>query len=173
MSEDGKQVGIRRRRLFGPHDDKRLEQIIKENKFTGWKNVAKMMPGFTPKQLRDRWHNYISPNNSFEPWTFEEDKIIVQKVQQFGTKWSQISSYLPGRSDNCIKNRWNTVLKDDFMTNPHKYYSSHPEEPKSFPTESEDTTGKPVMVKSIQTVSNVFLDERFIEKFFETSKKGN
>ncbi|EAX97274.1 Myb-like DNA-binding domain containing protein [Trichomonas vaginalis G3] len=86
MSDDRNSVGIKRRRLFSPQDDKRLEQIIREGNFSGWKAVAKSMPGFTPKQLRDRWHNYLSPKNSLAPWSLEEDIIIVQKIKELGTK---------------------------------------------------------------------------------------
>lgn len=170
MADARNSVGVKRRRLFGPQDDKRLEQIIREEVFSGWKSVAKSMPGFTAKQLRDRWHNYISPKNSLEPWSLEEDRIIVQKVKEFGTKWSQISSYLQGRSDNCIKNRWNTVLKEDCENNPSKYFGSSPmiseEPPASSSTSGEDSSTKD---KDSPPINQVMLDERFIERFFHTS----
>ena len=103
--------GVNRRRLFGPEDDKTLNDIVTNHEWKGWKAVAKLLPGFTPKQLRDRWHNYLSPKNKFSPWTPEEDQILIDKVRELGTKWSTIASFLEGRSDNCVKNRWNSVLK--------------------------------------------------------------
>lgn len=170
MTDEGSRSGVKRRRLFGPDDDKQLEQIRKEQTFTGWKNLAKQMPGFTPKQLRDRWHNYISPQNTFGPWTFEEDKIIAQNVQKFGTKWSHISSFLKGRSDNSVKNRWNSVVKDDYIHNPAKYEIESPN-----PTLFEKDTSKTEIISSdneanklnLASVENVYLDDRFIKHFFD------
>ena len=104
--------GVKRRRLFTIEDDVKLKSLITSKMFRGWKDIAKQMPKFSPKQLRDRWHNYISPDNNFEPYTMEEDAIIAQKVAEIGTKWSVISSILVGRSDNSVKNRYNTVLKN-------------------------------------------------------------
>lgn len=157
--------GVKRRRLFGSEDDKMLEHIVKDSEFNGWKGVAKLMPGFSAKQLRDRWHNYISPNNTFGPWTLEEDRFIVQNVKKFGTKWSLIASYLKGRSDNCVKNRWNTVLKEDQMVHPEKYYTTRKQErnQKWHPPQTQE---KPVQMEQL------YLDARFVEHFFVPATKS-
>lgn len=168
MADDRNSAGVKRRRLFSPKDDRQLEQLIRENIFTGWKNVAKNMPGFTPKQLRDRWHNYISPRNSLKPWTPDEDKIIIEKVNELGTKWSRIASYLQGRSDNAIKNRWNTVLKDSSQNNQNENTNL---------TASEELTSEKSQEKEVeeqkerddepQSGKIGLLDDRFIERFFD------
>lgn len=130
------------------------------------------MPGFTPKQLRDRWHNYLSPKNSLAPWSLEEDIIIVQKIKELGTKWSQISTYLRGRSDNCIKNRWNTVLKEDCENNPTKYFGIPPSQSgeiaSTASTSSEDNMPK----EKVRIVCNEYgLDQRFVDRFFQTTNE--
>ena len=165
---------VKRRRLFGPADDKRLESIVLNQEFNGWKGVAKLMPGFTPKQLRDRWHNYISPKNSFGPWTPEEDQIIIQKIKEYGTKWSLISTFLNGRSDNCVKNRWNTVLKDDYIANPMKYNQPSPHyhnsQPQQFSPETKlvAISPQPVLIQAEAPPKHqLYLDQRFIQHFFD------
>ena len=46
------------------------------------------------------------------PWTEEEDQIILERVQQHGTKWAKISGlYLPDRPENDIKNRWHILIR--------------------------------------------------------------
>ena len=44
-------------------------------------------------------------------WTIEEDNLIIQLQAKFGNKWATISDLIDGRTDNQIKNRWNSVLK--------------------------------------------------------------
>jgi hypothetical protein len=69
------------------------------------------MPGRSARQCRDRWTNYLAPTLSLDPWTPEEDALIIRKVAECGTKWAAIAKEIPRRSDNAIKNRWYTVLK--------------------------------------------------------------
>ena len=165
MEEEKKVSGVKRRRLFAAEDDKQLEQIINRNDFKGWKNVAKEMPGFSPKQLRDRWHNYISPKNQFGPWTEEEDQIIIQKVKEYGTKWSFIASFLKGRSDNCVKNRWNSVLRDKIAAEPKHYSSNMPFSPKYQLNSIPQING--LNQTSNQISKGLYLDPRFVDLFFE------
>ena len=44
-------------------------------------------------------------------WTPEEDRLIMEAVAELGTKWAEISKRLPGRSDNAVKNRFNSAMR--------------------------------------------------------------
>ena len=63
------------------------------------------------KQCRERWHNHLREGVTKSPWSFNEEWVLALAVKAFGNKWSLISQYLPGRTDNTIKNHWNCKMK--------------------------------------------------------------
>ncbi|KAL4281373.1 hypothetical protein GQ457_03G043590 [Hibiscus cannabinus] len=67
------------------------------------------------KSCRLRWLNYLRPNIKHGDFTDEEDRIICSLFASIGSRWSIIAAQLPGRTDNDIKNYWNTKLKKKLM----------------------------------------------------------
>nr|QSD99696.1 MYB family transcription factor [Melilotus albus] len=67
------------------------------------------------KSCRLRWLNYLRPDIKHGGFTEEEDTIICTLYAQMGSRWSAIASKLPGRTDNDVKNYWNTKLKKKIM----------------------------------------------------------
>jgi len=70
-----------------------------------------MMQGRTGKQIRDRYLNKLKPNIKKGEWTLEEDHLLLSCYYQLGHKWSKIATFLPGRTEGQVKNRFYSHLK--------------------------------------------------------------
>ncbi|KAK1666463.1 hypothetical protein QYE76_054622 [Lolium multiflorum] len=79
------------------------------------------------KSCRLRWLNYLRPDIKHGGYTEQEDLVICSLYNSIGSRWSIIASKLPGRTDNDVKNYWNTKLKKKAMAmhNQHHYHHHH------------------------------------------------
>ena len=106
------------RKLFSAEEDQLLSRIMFEQPFTTWIAVAAQIPGRSARQCRDRWANYLSPENKNGPWLPEEDKLLTEKYREMGPQWTMIAKFFDGRSENNVKNRWYTHLRNKYAPKP-------------------------------------------------------
>ncbi|XP_065880085.1 transcription factor MYB102-like [Euphorbia lathyris] len=95
-----------------PEEDQKLIDYIHKNGYGNWRTLPKNA-GLERcgKSCRLRWTNYLRPDIKRGRFSFEEEETIIQLHSMLGNKWSAIAARLPGRTDNEIKNYWNTHIR--------------------------------------------------------------
>ncbi|KAE8787030.1 MybHv5 [Hordeum vulgare] len=106
-------------------EDQRLIAYIRANGEGCWRSLPKAAGLLRcGKSCRLRWMNYLRPDLKRGNFTDDEDELIIRLHSLLGNKWSLIAGQLPGRTDNEIKNYWNTHIKRKLLSrgmDPHTH----------------------------------------------------
>ena len=107
------------RQTWLPEEDEALRAVVEARGAKAWSIVAREVnkavhqgiPIRQGKQCRERYFNHIDPNLKRDKWSPDEDLLVMEQQQKIGNRWSEIAKFLPGRTENQVKNRFKGLLK--------------------------------------------------------------
>ncbi|XP_023764400.1 transcription factor MYB17 isoform X2 [Lactuca sativa] len=132
-------IGLKRGPWAQEEDDLLIDYINK-NGHGSWRSLPKLAGLLRcGKSCRLRWTNYLRPDIKRGPFTLEEEKLVIQLHAILGNRWAAIAAQLPGRTDNEIKNLWNTHLRKRLMSTGIDPQTHEPYTSKRLPAASPST----------------------------------
>jgi hypothetical protein len=135
-------------------EDNMVLKLVAENGPQKWTHIAQQLPGRIGKQCRERWHNHLNPRIKKIAWSIEEEWILFLMHKNQGNRWADMAKILEGRTDNSIKNHWNSSMRKKT-------------------TEMGRSYDKLLKEHCTQGKTNVEIDQELMEKNIAHNKKEN
>ncbi|XP_019186588.1 PREDICTED: myb-related protein Hv33 [Ipomoea nil] len=128
-----------RKGLWSPEEDEKLMSYMLRNGQGCWSDIARNA-GLQRcgKSCRLRWINYLRPDLKRGAFSPQEEELIIHLHNILGNRWSQIAARLPGRTDNEIKNFWNSTIKKRLKNNANNQNNSSSLSPNTSDSSSEN-----------------------------------
>jgi hypothetical protein len=124
------------RTKFSEFEDWKLRNLVLSMPLINWKVIGSLMGNRTPRQCRERYKNYLAPSVRIDPWTAEEEALLVTKYREMGPKWSQMAPLFNRRTPVSLKNHHAKIAQ-------HFSGDDRSEDPPDAPIPEEDEKPPP------------------------------
>ncbi|KAK1429115.1 hypothetical protein QVD17_11317 [Tagetes erecta] len=148
-----------RKGLWSPEEDEKLMKYMLNNGQGCWSDIARNA-GLQRcgKSCRLRWINYLRPDVKRGAFSPQEEQLILHLHSLLGNRWSQIATRLPGRTDNEIKNFWNSTVKKRLKKSTSDSSSPNTSHDSSSPDHRDIMGGRTSMQDSSNHVMAMYMD---------------
>ena len=107
---------MNKREKWTKKEDEKLKLILsKSTAKLDWDKISEEMQNSnikkTSKQCRERWFHQLDPDLKKGKWSNEENKKLFELHKKIGSKWKEIAEFFKGRTDNCIKNQFFSLIR--------------------------------------------------------------
>ncbi|XP_054799634.1 transcription factor MYB123-like [Prosopis cineraria] len=139
---------VLKRGAWTVQEDKLLTSYIMAHGEGKWTHVPKAAGlNRSGKSCRLRWLNYLRPDIKRGNITSDEEDLIIRLHKLLGNRWSLIAGRIPGRTDNEIKNYWNTTLSKKLRTQSCEMTTEQHPASKSTARKPDDTPSPVIQTK--------------------------
>ena len=97
------------RTFFTTEEDNLIKNLVAQYGTSRWDRIANQIPNRSPRQIRERYINFLDPKIKNETWTDQESILLRHLVIQHGYHWTFIQKFFPARSTVNIKNQWKKI----------------------------------------------------------------
>ena len=111
---------------FTSVEDELLIDLVNEYGDGAWHKIAKHFENRSPRQCKERYFNYLQCGLNKEPWTSEEEKLLLKQLDLCGNQWSKIARSFKGRAAVDLKNHYNLMLRREARSKKQKEVSKNP-----------------------------------------------
>ncbi|KAL5572505.1 hypothetical protein UlMin_022102 [Ulmus minor] len=154
---------------WSPEEDATLKNYLHKNgTASNWIALpAKAGLNRCGKSCRLRWLNYLRPDIKHGGFTVEEDDVICSLYNSIGIRWSVIAAQLPGRTDNDVKNYWNTKLKKKVLARSFSFNNNETINTNDFNLVHQFSSSIPIIETSVQDSETLphLMDLSYVQRF--------
>lgn len=153
---------------FSHEEDLQLKKLVEEHGVNDWELIASLMSDRNVRQVRERWSNYLDPNVNLEPWSKEEEDLLLKKHTELGNHWKKIAEFFVNRTDINVKSKYRHLMRMKVKKSRPRYKSHRTTAirvPKKAPVEKKQVAAvnKPAVIEdfSYLELGNVYGFESF------------